>query len=119
MKKFFMNPLFACFFVIVGMALYFGICYAMRFKYGPYDLDASGATDALTYLFFGMAFATLIALQGDYLHTSRQSTYFGLIFYGLLHCSGKWGRSIGWLSMIRLLLKSIILKTQRFLFMVK
>ena len=80
MKKFFMNPLFASCFVIVSMALYFGVCYAIRFKYGPYDLDASGATDALTYLFFGMAFATLIALQDDYMGTPRRSTYFGLIF---------------------------------------
>ena len=80
LKKLLMHPLFASLCLLVGMGLWFGICYFMRFRYGPYDLDQSGAPDALTYLFFGMAFATLIHFYGDYMHTPRQSTYFGLIF---------------------------------------
>ena len=83
-KKFFMHPLFASFVLIVSMGLWFSICYFMRYRYGVYDLDKSGAPDALTYLFFGMAFATLIALHSDYLNTPRQSTYFGLIFLWLI-----------------------------------
>ena len=80
LKKILMHPLFAAACVFVGMILYFGICYAFRAKYGAYDLDKSGATDALTYLFFGMAFAVLMCFNGDYMNTPRQSTYFGLIF---------------------------------------
>ena len=80
LKKLLMHPLFASLVIVVAMALYFGICYFMRFRYGPYDLDQSGAPDALTYLFFGMAFSVLMSFYGDYMHTPRQSTYFGLIF---------------------------------------
>ena len=80
LKKIFMHPLFAGGCVLLGMGLYFAICYALRAKYGPYDLDKSGATDALTYLFFGMAFSVLLCFYQDYMNTPRQSTYFGLIF---------------------------------------
>ena len=80
MKKFFMHPLFSLTCLTLSMGLYFCVCYFMRFRYGAYDLDQTGAPDALTYLFFGMAFATLVALKQDYLGTPRQSTYFGLIF---------------------------------------
>lgn len=80
LKKIFMHPIFAALNLVILMGLYFFACYFMRFRYGLYNLDQVGATDALTYLFFGMTFATLIALQGDYRHTPRQSTYFTLIF---------------------------------------
>lgn len=80
LKKFFMNPLFAFSSVILAMALYFIACYLLRFLYGPYDLDQSGATDALTYLFYGMAFSVLVCFYKDYMHTPRQGTYSGLIF---------------------------------------
>ncbi len=79
-KKLFMHPLFACLFLFIAMGVWFGATYFMRYRYGAYDLDASGAPDALTYLFYGMAFAVLICFYGDYMHTPRQSTYFGLIF---------------------------------------
>ncbi len=84
MKKFLMHPLCALACVSVGILLYFVVCYAMRAKYGPFDLDASGATDALTYLFYGMAFSVLMCFYGDYMHTPRQSTYFGLIFLWII-----------------------------------
>ena len=80
LKKFFMNPLFAFSSVIVAMALYFIACYLIRFSYGPYDLDQSGATDALTYLFYGMAFSVLMCFYKDYMHTPRQKNYLGLVF---------------------------------------
>ena len=80
LKKVLMHPLFASLVVVVGMVLYFGICYATRIKYGPYDLDASGSTEALTYLFYGMSFSVMMFFAGDYLHTSRQSTYYGIVF---------------------------------------
>ena len=80
LKKLIMNPLFGCLLIVIGMALYFSTCYAIRIQYGPYDLDQSGATDALTYLFFGMAFSVLICFYRDYLNTPRQNTYFCLIF---------------------------------------
>ena len=79
-RKIFMRPWFAGLAVAVLMALYFGVCYFMRGRYGIYELDKVGATDALTYLFFGMAFSVLMCFYKDYMHTPRQSTYFGLIF---------------------------------------
>ena len=80
LKRFFMNPFFAFSSVVLLMALYFIVCYFLRFLYGPYDLDKSGATDALTYLFYGMSFSVLICFYKDYMGTSRQKTYLGLIF---------------------------------------
>ena len=80
LKKIFMNPLFASLTTIILMGIYFNVCYFMRLKYGPYDLDKTGAMDALTYLFFGMAFSILMCFYKDYIHTPRQGTYFGLIF---------------------------------------
>ncbi|MGN0919374.1 MAG: hypothetical protein ACI4OR_01240 [Alphaproteobacteria bacterium] len=80
LKKIFMHPLFGAAGVLFVMGLYFGISYALRAKYGAYDLDKAGITEALTYLFYGMSFAVLVGCYGDYIHTPRQSTYFGLIF---------------------------------------
>ena len=80
LKKLLMHPLFASLCVVVGMGLYFAVCYLMRWRYGAYDLDQTGAPDALTYLFFGMAFSVLMCFYGDYMHTPRQGTYLGLIF---------------------------------------
>ena len=83
MKKFFLSPFFAIFFVIIALALYYGISYLIRFNYGVFDIEESGATEVLTYVFYGFTFGVMICFMNDYLHTPRQTTYFALLFLSL------------------------------------
>ena len=83
MKKFFLNPLFATFFTLLMAVLYYTICYVFRFKYGIFDIEEIGASEALTYLFYGFAAGVVLCLYKDYWHTPRQTTFFALCFLWL------------------------------------
>ena len=80
MKKFFLSPLFATAFTIACMALYYAFSYAFRFKYGVFDLEELGVTDALTYLFYGMAFGVVISFWKDFYNSPKWGTYCCLMF---------------------------------------
>ena len=80
MKKLFLSPFFACIFTAFCLALYYGISYAFRFKYGVFDIEELGVTDALTNLFYGVAFGIVISLYKDFKNTPRYNTYCCLIF---------------------------------------
>lgn len=80
MKKLFLSPLFAGLFVGFCLTLYYGASYLMRAKYGVFDIEAIGATEVLTYVFYGFAGGIALCLASDYIQTPRQSTYWTLIF---------------------------------------
>ena len=84
MKKFFLSPFFTGVFVIICLALYYGISYLCRLKFGVFDIEKVGATEFLTYLFYGIAGVVLICVSSDYWHTPRQNTYFALCFLWLV-----------------------------------
>lgn len=83
MKKFFLSPFFAGLFVLVCLALYYAISYIFRLKFGVFDIEKVGATEVLTYLFYGIAGIVLIYLRHDYLRSPRLNTYFALCFLWL------------------------------------
>ncbi len=84
MKKIFLSPFFASVFVIICLALYYGISYLCRLKFGVFDIEKVGVTEVLTYLFYGAAGIVLIYVSTDYLRTPKQNTYFALCFLWLV-----------------------------------
>ena len=80
MKKLFLSPLFSIFFVVCCMALYYGLSYAFRLKYGVFDIEDLGITDALTNVFYGIAFGIVICLGTDFTTSSQKRTYGALLF---------------------------------------
>lgn len=84
MKKLFLSPLFAGLFVVFGLAVYYGVSYALRFAFGPFDIEKIGATEVLTYVFYGIAGGVLFCLGSDYLHTEKRKTYQALCFLWLV-----------------------------------
>ena len=83
MKKLFLSPLFAGFFVIMCLAIYYGASYFIRTRYGIFDIEKSGATEVLTYVFYGFAGGILLCLGTDYINTPRCNTYFAFCFLWL------------------------------------
>ena len=83
MKKILLSPLFASIFVILCLAFYYGISYVYRLKIGIFDVEKSGATEILTYLFYGMAGGILLCVNNDYMHSPKQRTYFAFCFLWL------------------------------------
>ena len=83
MKKLFLSPLFASFFIVVMLGIYYAVSYFIRQNYGIFDIEKSGATEVLTYVFYGFAGGVLLCLYNDYHHTPRQNTYFALAFLWL------------------------------------
>lgn len=80
MKKFFLSPLFAACFVFIALAIYYAGSYFARSNWGVFDIEETGVTEVLTYLFYSIAAGTLIYVAKDYLKTPRQTTYFALAF---------------------------------------
>jgi len=83
MKKLFLSPLFSSFFIVFCLALYYGFSYFFRLKLGPFDIEETGITELLTYVFYGLAGCVALVLWQDYMKTPRQGTYFTLIFLWL------------------------------------
>ena len=83
MKKLFLSPLFASFFVIFAMGLYYAFSYTFRFKYGVFDIEKTGVTEILTYAFYAVAGGALLFLHKDFIHSPKQGTYFALFFLWL------------------------------------
>ena len=80
MKKLFLSPLFGIFFTIGCMALYYGLSYAFRLKYGVFDIEDLGITDALTNLFYGIALGIVLCLYTDFTTSGQKRTYGALLF---------------------------------------
>lgn len=74
------SPSCGVFLIAVAMALYFIVCYALRMVFGVFDVEEVGATEALTYLFYGFSGGVAFMLYGDYINTPRQRTYFAICF---------------------------------------
>ncbi|MBP5344105.1 MAG: hypothetical protein J6Y85_03440 [Alphaproteobacteria bacterium] len=91
MKKLFLSPFFSIFFTIVCMALYYGLSYVFRLKYGVFDIEELGITDTLTTLFYGMAFGVVICLYKDFTTISEKRTYGALLFLWFFTLLREWG----------------------------
>lgn len=82
-KKLSLSPFFAGIFVVVALIIYYAICFIFRLQFGPFDIEEIGATEILTYLFYGFAAGVGFCCAKDFLGTSKQTTYFALMFLWL------------------------------------
>ena len=82
-QKLILSPFFAMLFVAAGMLLYYVVCYALRAKFGVFDVEEVGLTEVTTYLFYGVSFCVMFWVRKDFLHTPLQKTYFSLCFLWL------------------------------------
>ncbi|MCQ2739575.1 MAG: hypothetical protein MJ237_05035 [bacterium] len=80
MKKLLKAPFFAGLFIFVGMALYFVVCYLFKMKIGYFDIEFTGITEALTYLFYGFSLGMLVYFAKDHIYSERRNQYFAIIF---------------------------------------
>lgn len=81
-KNKFLSPFFAGFFVVIAMIFFYIICFLCRLKFGVFDVEDIGATEILTYLFYGFSLGIVVCCAKDFLDSSskNKSTFFALIF---------------------------------------
>jgi len=97
-SKVFKSPCFAVWFIVVAMALYLGISYICRATFGVFDIEAVGATETLTYLFYGFGGGILFCLAKDYLsYSSKIKTFTGIAFLYFVMILRDMGAQ-GWLT---------------------
>lgn len=82
-KKKLLSPFFAGIFVVIALFIYYALCFIFRLKFGPFDIEEIGITEVLTYLFYGFAAGVALCCVKDFLGTSKQSTFFALMFLWL------------------------------------
>ena len=79
-KNLFLSPFFATIFIVAAMVVYYVVCYIFRANFGVFDIEEIGATEIITYLFYGFAGGVLLCCAGDFLNSPRSKTYFALVF---------------------------------------
>lgn len=75
-----LSPLFAGFFVVAAMVMYYVICYLFSLKFGYFDIEELGVTEVLTYLFYGFSGGIAFFCAKDFLNTPQQNTFCGIMF---------------------------------------
>ena len=97
-SKFFKTPWFTLGFLVVAMALYLGISYICRALFGVFDIEAVGATETLTYLFYGFGGGVIFCLAKDFLgDPSKKKSYFAIVFLYIVMILRDMGAQ-GWLT---------------------
>ena len=79
-SKIFLSPFLAPLIVAVALITYFSISYLFKFKYGYFDIESTGITDALTYLFYGFTVGIISNYKNDFITTNKLKTYYSLYF---------------------------------------
>ena len=75
------TPYFGVLFLAVAMTLYFSISYICRAIFGVFDIQAVGATETLTYLFYGFGGGIIFCCAKDFLdNPSKKKSFFAIIF---------------------------------------
>lgn len=82
-KKKLLSPFFAGIFVVIALFVYYAVCFIFRLKFGPFDIEEIGVTEVLTYLFYGFSAGVAFCCAKDFIGTSKQSTFFALMFLWL------------------------------------
>lgn len=75
------NNWFSALFLLAGMALYFLISYVCRACFGVFDIEYVGATEILTYLFYGFGGGIIFCHAKDFLpNVSLKKSYIAIVF---------------------------------------
>jgi len=75
------KPYFGGLFLFTGMLLYFVICYICRAIFGVFDVEAVGATETLTYLFYGFGAGIIFSCAKDFMtEPSKKKSFLAIVF---------------------------------------
>lgn len=97
-SKMFKSPVFGVLFILVAMSIYFGISYICRAIFGPFDIQKVGATEVLTYLFYGFGGGIIFCCAKDFLSdSSKIKTYAAIVFIYITMILRDMGAQ-GWLT---------------------
>lgn len=80
-NKFFKSPYFGVTFLVAAMALYLICSYIFRAIHGPFDIEEVGATEVLTYLFYGFGAGIIFNCAKDFTSDpSKKKSFFAMVF---------------------------------------
>lgn len=97
-SKNFKSPYFGVLFIAVAMALYFSISYICRAKFGVFDIEYVGATEILTYLFYGFGGGIIFCCAKDFTSdSSKLRTFSAIVFIYIIMIFRDMGAQ-GWLT---------------------
>ena len=97
-SKIFKSPWFGALFLVIGMALYLAISYICRGFFGAFDIEEVGATEVLTYLFYGCGGGIIFCCAKDYMSdSSKIKTFSAIAFIYLIMILRDMGAQ-GWLT---------------------
>lgn len=97
-SKTFKSPYFGVLFILVAMSLYFGISYICRAIFGVFDIQRVGATEVLTYLFYGFGGGIIFCCAKDFMSdSSKLKTFSAIVFIYITMILRDMGAQ-GWLT---------------------
>lgn len=97
-SKTFKSPCFGVLFIIVAMTLYFTLSYICRAIFGIFDIEKVGATEILTYLFYGFGGGILFCCAKDFTSdSSKIKTFSAIVFIYIIMIFRDMGAQ-GWLT---------------------
>ena len=97
-SKIFKSPWFGALFLAIGMALYLVISYICRAIFGEFDIQAVGATEVVTYLFYGFGGGIIFCCAKDFMSdSSKIKTFSSIVFIYLIMILRDMGAQ-GWLT---------------------
>lgn len=97
-SKIFKSPWFGALFLVVAMAIYLVISYIARAIFGTFDIQEVGATEVLTYLFYGFGGGIIFCCAKDFMSdSSKIKTFSSIVFIYLIMILRDMGAQ-GWLT---------------------
>lgn len=97
-SKIFKTPCFGVIFIAVAMALYFSLSYICRAAFGVFDIEEVGATEVLTYLFYGFGGGIIFCCAKDFISdNSKIKTFSAIVFLYIIMIFRDMGAQ-GWLT---------------------
>ena len=97
-SKFFKSPFFGLAFIAIAMTLYFSLSYLCRAIFGIFDIEYVGATEILTYLFYGFGGGIIFCCAKDFTSDkSKLRSFSAIVFLYIIMIFRDMGAQ-GWLT---------------------
>lgn len=91
------KPCFAVRFLLVAMILYYVLSYIARAIFGVFDISKVGATEILTYLFYGFCGGIIFCCAEDFISDkSKKNSFIAIVFLFIVMIFREMGAQ-GWL----------------------
>jgi len=98
LKEMIVKPCFSAKFLLSAMVLYFVLSYIARAIFGVFDIENVGATEVLTYLFYGFGGGIIFSCAKDFIYDeSRKHTFIAMVFLYIVMIFREMGAQ-GWLT---------------------